>query len=92
MECAKKDKCSICVNATKCRFYNTSIHPELQTHVMKVIQQGPATIQTAVVNEKRVEVVCVDCPCYNPKSKVNFCFAQFHHGCKNYKIDWKDGV
>ena len=92
MECAKKDKCSICINATNCRFNNMSIHPELQPHVMKVMQRGSTTIQTAVINEKRVEVVCTNCPCYNSEDKVNFCLFQLHQGCKNYKIDWKDGV
>lgn len=89
VECSKASKCNICANTTSCRFNNMSVHPEVQPYVMKVVRQGPMTMQRQEVNEKRIEVICKDCLCYNPDDKENYCCKQTG-GCKNYKVNWRN--
>lgn len=88
--CSQADKCGICVLSQNCRFYNTSVHPELQPYVMKVERQGPMTVHRQAPNEKRIEVVCKDCSCYNPDDKSKYCLKEQKVGCKNFKVNWRD--
>lgn len=88
-ECAQTNGCSICANTNKCRFFNTSVHPEVQPYIMKTMRQGPMVVQRQEVNEKRIEVICKDCSCYNPNDKENYCYKQIG-GCKNYTVNWRN--
>ena len=88
--CAQTSKCGICTLSKNCRFYNTNVHPELPTYVMKVQQQGSMTIQRQVLNDKRIEAVCKDCPCYNSNDKEQHCLKEQGSGCKNFKVNWRD--
>lgn len=88
-ECAAIKGCRICINNSACRFYNQSFHPELQPYIMKVVRQGSMTIQKQEINEKRIEIVCKNCLCYNPDDKGHYCYKQFD-GCKNHKTDWRN--
>ena len=56
---------------------------------MKVVQQGSMTIQRQEINEKRIEIVCKGCSCYNSDDKENYCYKQTG-GCKNYKVNWRN--
>ena len=41
------------------------------------------------INEKRIEIVCKGCSCYNSDDKENYCYKQTG-GCKNYKVNWRN--
>lgn len=87
--CSTKSKCSICINSKLCQFNDINIHPEIQPYVMKVERQGPMTVQRQAINEKRIEVVCKNCLCYNPDDKESYCRKQLF-GCENYKVNWRN--
>ena len=87
--CSAREECNICVNAGACQFDNMNIHPEIQPYIMKVERQGPMTIQRQAPNEKRIEVICKECLCYNSEDKEKYCCKQIG-GCKNYKVNWRD--
>ncbi len=88
--CAQTDKCGICTLSKDCRFYNTSVHPEVQPYVMKVVRQGSMTIQKQEINDKRIEIICKECSCYNPDDLSHYCLKEQRNGCKNFKVNWRD--
>lgn len=89
VSCSQKSQCEICFYANRCDFNNRQIHPELQPYVMKVIRQGPMTVQNQVINEERIKVVCKTCKCYNPEDKESYC-RKGKMKCSNYDPKWRD--
>ena len=72
-------KCATC-SACDCELDKDNTAPK---YTVKVVRQGPMTVQTQVLNPSLVDKHCrVGCQCW----AENQCVRQSGHGCQNYKL------
>ena len=91
-KCANLPMCSRCVSNQICAFQSDQSCKEPQLE-MKTVQQGNMTMQTQVLNKRRVEQTCAKgCPCYRPEGLDDgtHCLKTANVGCDKYKSIWSE--
>lgn len=74
-------RCQTCENYALCQFADISIHPELpqQKMMTKTLDNG-MILQSSVINQERINAVCVNCVCYVDEQ----CIKRSWGGCDKW--------